>query len=249
MDRFWRNRLAVVGAVLVAAMLAVALAAPWLAPADPTVANLEEIMQPASRAHPLGTDELGRDLSSRIVWGARTSMLIGAVVLVIALVAGTVVGFAAGWWGGLIDDVLMRAVDVLMTFPSILLAMAIVAALGPGLVNVMIAVGVSAVPRFARIGRAVLLSLRHEVFVEAACGARRGRPAHRRPPHPAEHPRAARRAVEPALCHGHPERGRPRLPRTGRPAADGGVGRHARRTAAFTCAWPRCWSPPPAWPS
>jgi peptide/nickel transport system permease protein len=167
-DRFWRNRLAVVGAVLVAAMLAVALAAPRLAPADPTVANLEEVMQPASRAHPLGTDELGRDLLSRIVWGARTSMLIGAVVLVIALLAGTVVGFAAGWWGGLIDDVLMRAVDVLMTFPSILLAMAIVAALGPGLVNVMIAVGVSAVPRFARIGRAVLLSLRHEVFVEAA---------------------------------------------------------------------------------
>jgi peptide/nickel transport system permease protein len=96
-DRFCRNRLAVLGAVLVAARLAVALAAPWLAPADPTVTNLEEVMQPAARAHPLGTDELGRDLSSRIVWDARTSMLIGAVVLVIALVAGTAVDFAVGW--------------------------------------------------------------------------------------------------------------------------------------------------------
>lgn len=168
MDRFRRNPLAVLGASLVVATLVVAVAAPWVAPADPAAANLTQILQPSSRTHPFGTDELGRDLLSRLVWGARTSMLIGAVVLVIALVAGTSVGFAAGWWGGLIDDALMRAVDVLMTFPSILLAMGIVAALGPGLVNVMIAVGVSAVPRFARIGRAVLLSLRHEVFVEAA---------------------------------------------------------------------------------
>ena len=151
-----------------AATLVVAFAAPWLAPANPAAANLEEILQAPSRLHPLGTDELGRDLLSRLLWGARTSMLIGAVVLVIALVAGTAVGFAAAWWGGWIHETLMRAVDVLMTFPSILLAMGIVAALGPGLVNVMIAVGVSAVPRFARIGRAVLLSLRHEIFVEAA---------------------------------------------------------------------------------
>jgi len=168
MDRFLRNRLAVLGAALVTVTLIVALAAPWLAPANPAASNLEEIMQPSSRAHPLGTDELGRDLLSRLMWGARTSLLIGAVVLLIALVAGTAIGFVAGWWGGVIDEALMRAVDVLMTFPSILLAMAIVAALGPGLTNVMIAVGVAAVPRFARIGRAVLLSLRHEIFVEAA---------------------------------------------------------------------------------
>jgi len=166
--RLWRNLLALIGLALVIALLGIALAAPWLASADPTVSNLEEVIQPASSAHPLGTDQLGRDLLSRILWGARTSMLIGAVVLAIALLAGTALGFSAGWWGGVIDDVLMRLVDILMTFPSILLAMAIVAALGPGLANVMIAVGISAVPRFARIGRAVLLSLRHETFVEAA---------------------------------------------------------------------------------
>jgi len=166
--RLRRNLLAIVGLLLVSGLLVVALAAPWLAPADPNASNLDEVMRPVSGAHLLGTDGLGRDLLSRVVWGTRTSMAIGAVVLGIALVAGTAVGFSAGWCGGVVDDVLMRLVDVLMTFPSILLAMAIVAALGPGLANVMIAVAVSAVPRFARIGRAVLLSLRHQTFVEAA---------------------------------------------------------------------------------
>ena len=150
-------------------MLVVALAAPWLSPADPTASNLEATVQPPSTAHWLGTDELGRDVLSRVIWGARTSILIGVVVVAVALCTGTAIGFAAGWWGGLVDEFLMRIIDTLMTFPSILLAMGIVAALGPGLLNVMIAVGVSAVPRFARIGRAVVLSLRAEPFVEAAC--------------------------------------------------------------------------------
>jgi len=166
--RFRRNKLAIPGGALALMVIAVALCAPWLAPYDPTAQDLTAVVQPPSHAHLLGTDELGRDVLSRIVYGARTSLLIAVVVLAIAFGVGTAMGVAGGWYGPPLDDVLMRIVDTLMAFPSILLALAIVAALGPGVFNVMIAVGVSAVPPFARIARAAVLSLRAETYVEAA---------------------------------------------------------------------------------
>jgi len=149
-------------------IVAVAVLAPWLAPHSPVAQNLRDVAKPPTDAHPLGTDQLGRDLLSRVIYGARTSLVIGGVVLAIAFGVGTAVGFAAGWFGCWVDEGLMRAIDVLMAFPEILLAIAVVAALGPGLVNTMLAVGVSATPRFARLARAIVLSLRDQMYVEAA---------------------------------------------------------------------------------
>ena len=166
--RFRRNRLAIPGGALALVVVVVALCAPWLAPYDPTAQDLNAVIQPPSHTHPLGTDELGRDLLSRIIYGARTSLLIAVVVLAIAFGIGTAMGAAGGWYGSPLDDVVMRIVDTLMAFPSILLALAIVAALGPGVFNVMLAVGVAAVPPFARVARAAVLSLRSETYVEAA---------------------------------------------------------------------------------
>ena len=166
--RFRRNGLAIPGAALALIVVIVAVCAPWLAPYDPTAQDLDAVIQPPSRLHPLGTDELGRDVLSRVVYGARTSLLIGIVVLAIAFGVGTSMGVAAGWYGSPLDDVLMRVIDTLMAFPSILLALAIVAALGPGVFNVMLAVGAAAVPPFARIARAAVLALRTETYIEAA---------------------------------------------------------------------------------
>ncbi len=159
---------------IVGLVIVVALLAPWLAPYSPIAQNLRDVAQPPSVRHPLGTDQLGRDLLSRVIYGARTSLVIGAAVLAIAFTVGTAIGFAAGWFGRWVDETLMRAVDVLMAFPEILLAIAVVAALGPGLANTMVAVGVSSTPRFARLARAVVLSLREETYVEAARAAGAG---------------------------------------------------------------------------
>ncbi len=168
-SRFRGNRLALFGLSLVAVVMALALAAPTLPLADPYATNLSLRMLPAgSEDHLLGTDQLGRDLLSRLVWGTRTSLAIGLFAVSIAALLGTVIGLVAGYFRGWLDSVLMRGIDVLLAFPYLLLALAIVAALGPGLRNAMIAIAVVNVPFFARTVRGTVVGLAEREFIDAA---------------------------------------------------------------------------------
>ncbi|MCE2438738.1 MAG: ABC transporter permease [Candidatus Latescibacteria bacterium] len=168
---FWRrllkNRLAAAGGVLLLGFLLLAIAAPVAAPQDPYAQNLYERLQPPSLAYPFGTDDFGRDVLSRVIHGARISLRVGVVAVLIALILGVPVGLVSGYWGGALDQMLMRAMDLMLAFPSILLAIAIVAILGPGLENAMLAVGIVAVPQYARLVRASALSVRGQDYVQA----------------------------------------------------------------------------------
>lgn len=165
--RLLKNRLAAVGGVLLLGFLLVAIAAPLAAPRDPFDQNLYERLQPPSLAHPFGTDDFGRDVLSRVIYGARISLRIGVAAVLIALVLGVPIGLVSGYRGGALDQVLMRTMDLMLAFPSILLAIAIVAILGPGLENAMLAVGIVAVPQYARLVRASTLSVRGQDYVQA----------------------------------------------------------------------------------
>ncbi len=144
------------------------LLAPWLAPYDPYASDLENSLKPPSPRHPLGTDELGRDVLSRILYGARLSLVIGTIAVAIGVVLGVPVGLVSGYLGGRFDLVVQRAIDVLLAFPSTILAILLVTILGVGLVNVMIAVGIVSVPTYARLIRGQVLSLKEQEFVDAA---------------------------------------------------------------------------------
>jgi ABC-type dipeptide/oligopeptide/nickel transport system permease subunit len=164
----WRRRSAAVGLVCVVVVLVVAAAAPALAPHDPVRQRLlDRLKPPMSPGHVLGTDNFGRDLLSRLIVGSRVSMLVGVVSVALAASVGAAMGLVAGFYGGRSDQWLMRVIDVLMAFPLILLAIVIVAFLGGGLVNLMLAVGISSVPPFARLVRGEALALRGRDFVEA----------------------------------------------------------------------------------
>lgn len=165
--RLLKNRLAAAGGVLLLGFLLLAIAAPLAAPQDPFAQNLYERLQPPSLANPFGTDDFGRDVLSRVIHGARISLRVGVAAVLIALVLGVPIGLVSGYWGGALDQVLMRAMDLMLAFPSILLAIAIVAILGPGLENAMLAVGVVAVPQYARLVRASALSVRGQDYVQA----------------------------------------------------------------------------------
>jgi peptide/nickel transport system permease protein len=169
--RLVRSPSAQVGAVVTGLFVAMAILASWVAPYDPLVPATDSILQPPSRAHPFGTDELGRDVLSRVLYGSRISLEVGLVAVGIAMAAGTLLGLIAGFNGGLWDALIMRGTDVLLAFPGILLAIAIVATLGPNLINVMIAVGIGAVPVYARTVRGSTLSVRQMEYVEAARAA------------------------------------------------------------------------------
>src|SRR6056297_77754 len=175
--RFRRNRAAMVGLALVFVLVAVALFAPWLSPIEPDRQNLRMRLEPPSLAHPFGTDEFGRSLLARVIHGARISLLTGLVPVAVAGTIGTTIGLLAGFYRGRVDTVLMRAMDVLLAFPSLLLALAVVGALGPGLRNAVIAVALVGIPQYARIARSVVLATREEEYVQAAraLGARDGR--------------------------------------------------------------------------
>jgi peptide/nickel transport system permease protein len=170
--RLGKSRHALVGGVLVGTFLLVGLLAPVLAPHDPLRQDLDRRMAPGlwagDAAHPLGTDELGRDILSRIVYGARVSLLVGFIALIVMNVLGVTLGAAAGYLGGRVDAVVMRVMDVLLAFPYIILAIAIMAVLGQGVVNAVIAISVVYTPTLARIVRSVALQLREMQFVEAA---------------------------------------------------------------------------------
>jgi peptide/nickel transport system permease protein len=166
--RLRRNRAAVAGAGVVLVFVLLAVLAPVLVPYNPIQGILDDRLQAFSAAHWLGTDELGRDLLSRILYGARISLQIQIVAVVLALIVGVVLGSLSGYLGGYVDTVIMRCMDILLAFPGIFLALGIIAALGPGLMNLMFAAGISSIPQFARIVRASILSLKEREFVEAA---------------------------------------------------------------------------------
>jgi peptide/nickel transport system permease protein len=161
------NRLAAVGTVVLLLLFLVALLAPTLIPYGVNEQDLGSRLQPPSGAHWFGTDDLGRDVFSRVLVGTRVSLQVGLVSVGISLVAGTFIGLLSGYRGGWLDTVLMRAMDVLFSFPVVLLAIAIVAVLEPSLTNTMIAIGVVFTPIFARVVRGSVLSVREEVFVRA----------------------------------------------------------------------------------
>lgn len=171
-SRFWRNRGAATGAIVVLLTGIIATVAPLLPLPNPDRTQpSRRLALPLSPGHLLGTDHLGRDLLSRAVWGSRISLAVGVVAASIAMAAGTAIGIVTGYYGGLVDHIVMRAIDLVMAFPYILLAIALVAALGPGLVNAMIAVAVVNVSFYARGVRGAVLLLREHEFIEAARAA------------------------------------------------------------------------------
>ncbi|HEU4396025.1 MAG TPA: ABC transporter permease, partial [Planctomycetota bacterium] len=172
-----RNRAAVAGAAVLVLLALLAAGADWLVPYGPRAVDLDRVLEGPSSEHWLGTDDLGQDLLARLLHGARISLLVGAVSVGIAVAVGVPLGAIAGFAGGWVDSLLMRVTDVMLAFPSIVLAIAIVAALGPSLTNLMIAVGVVAIPTYARQVRASVLEVKAEDYVTAsrALGASPGR--------------------------------------------------------------------------
>lgn len=164
---FARNKLAVVGMVIVITFVLVAVFAPWLAPQNPNKQVLRNQLQSSNSTYWLGTDDVGRDILSRIIVGSRISLLVGLIATGIGAVLGTLAGLLAGYYRRL-DGWIMRGMDILLSFPSVLLAVAIIAILGPGIRNVMIAVGINSIPAYARLVRSTVLSLKGAEFVVAA---------------------------------------------------------------------------------
>lgn len=165
------------GLMIMCALVLCSVFAPYLAPANPNSISLRLTLQPPSAGAPLGRDELGRDILSRLIYGSRTSFGIAVAATGIGLVFGVLLGLIAGYFGGLLDGVVMRAVDFVLAFPSFLVAMVVVGTLGPGLANVVIAVGIVFIPRFVRLMRATVLAVCQADYVEAvqALGLRSGR--------------------------------------------------------------------------
>jgi peptide/nickel transport system permease protein len=157
----WRRRpLAAAGAVFVALVVAAAIFAPVLAPYDPNKQSLDSVLASPGMAHPLGSDDLGRDVLSRLIYGARVSLQAGVVTVLFALAAGVAIGLVGGFAGGWVDDVLFRVMDAVLAFPSLVLALAISAVLGQGLGNAMVAIAVVFTPQFARLTRGQVLAVK-----------------------------------------------------------------------------------------
>lgn len=166
--RTLRNPLSLAGLVLVGLLVGISLVAPVVAPYDPLTTDVEHRLEPPSAAHRFGTDQLGRDIYSRIIYGTRISLRIALLTAVIASFIGIPLGVIAGYFRGRIDDLLMRLTDMFMAFPQLILAMAIAAALKPTLENVVIAISLAAWPAYARLARSVTLVIREEAYIEAA---------------------------------------------------------------------------------
>jgi len=167
--RFRRNVPGMIGLALLVTLVLIAVFIPALVPYDRAIEqDLPSALQGPSLAHPLGVDDLGRDMLARILWGSRLSLTAGAVAVTIALTLGTFLGAASGFYGGGVDTLISRTVDVILAVPSILLALAIVSTQGAGIVNVMVAVGIAAVPAYARLVRSIVLGIRELDFVLAA---------------------------------------------------------------------------------
>jgi peptide/nickel transport system permease protein len=166
--RFLRRRAAVISLFVVVGAILAALLAPWVAPYSPDETDFEAILASPSREHLLGTDDLGRDTFSRIIWGARASIQAGFLATVLAMVLAVPIGLIAGYYRGWIDTVIARVTDVLLAFPFLILAVGLAAILGPSLMNATLALGIAAVPPLVRIARGETLALREEDYVRAA---------------------------------------------------------------------------------
>ena len=176
LQRLLRHRSAMLGLGMIVAIGLLALLAPVVAPYDPADVGVGPSLAPPSREFLMGTDTFGRDVFSRVVWGAQLSLQVGAVAVVISAVVGILIGLISGYYGGWIDGLLMRVMDILLAFPGLLLALAVVAVLGISLQNLMIAVGIGGIPSFARLVRGSVLSVRENLYVTVArsLGARDG---------------------------------------------------------------------------
>ena len=163
-----RNRMAMLGLFILIILALVAIFAGVIAPYEYDAQDLLNARQGPSAAHIFGTDEFGRDIFSRVIYGSRLSLVVGFISVGIALLLGSVLGAVAGFYGGVLDDVIMRFMDILLAIPQVLLAIAIIATLGNGLFNLMIAVGISSIPSYARIVRASVMTIRGEEYIEAA---------------------------------------------------------------------------------
>lgn len=166
--QFLRHRGAVIGSVIVLVFVAIALLADVLSPHDPLAQDLVHRLEAPSATHWLGTDDFGRDVLSRVLHGSRVSLRLGLVAVAVALLVGGTIGLLTGYYGGWLDLIAMRVMDLMLAFPSILMAIVVVAILGPSLTNAMIAVGIMAVPQYARIVRASVLSVRGLEYVQAS---------------------------------------------------------------------------------
>ena len=169
---FWaairKNELAALGGLFFALVIVAAITAPWLSPYDPVAINIPARLLSPSATHWFGTDEFGRDLFTRVLYGGRPVLMTGLLSVLSALVVGTTIGTLAGYRSGWTDELLMRAMDIMLSFPAILLAILIVAALGVGLSNTIIAIAFSMIPTFARLARSIVLTLVHEQYVIAS---------------------------------------------------------------------------------
>ena len=166
--QFVRNRTAVLGLVIVIVMTLTAILAPWFAPQDPELQIYADTLQPPSTKYLLGTDDLGRDILSRIIFGARASLPVGTISMAVSSVIGVLLGLLAGYYGGRIDTVIMRIMDAVLAFPTLLLAIFLVAILKPSLQNAMLAIVIVSIPSFARVTRANVLSIKETEYIEAS---------------------------------------------------------------------------------
>ncbi|WP_036225155.1 ABC transporter permease [Mesoaciditoga lauensis] len=168
MRRIRKNKMAIFGTYIVLAFVGIAIFAPWISPYNPTAQDYTVSLQGPTWAHPFGTDIYGRDVLSRVIYGARISLGISFVAVLVSVIIGTILGAIAGYFGGALDEIIMRTFDVFLAFPTILLAIAIIAILGPGMVNIAIAIAVYSIPQFARVSRGTVVSVKANEYVEAA---------------------------------------------------------------------------------
>ncbi|HEV8674406.1 MAG TPA: ABC transporter permease [Methylomirabilota bacterium] len=166
--RLARRPPAAVGAIVVALFVAVAVGAPWIAPADPTQTDWGKIRKAPSWVHPFGTDDLGRDNLSRVIWGARISMRAGVLSILFAMALGVPTGLISGYYRGAVDQLVMRLTDAWLAFPFLILAIGLVTILGPSLTNATLAIGLGATPTFIRLTRGLVLATREEDYVQGA---------------------------------------------------------------------------------
>lgn len=165
--QFRQNRLAMIGLIFVLFLFGIALFAPWLTPYSPTAYDLDQILFPPSWAHPFGTDEEGRDLLSRLIFGSRISLSVGFIAVVLYVSIGVILGAVAGYYGGLVDSVISRAIEIMICFPTFFLILAVLAFVGPSLYNIMAVIGLTSWPGIARLVRGEFLKLRSQDFVTA----------------------------------------------------------------------------------
>ncbi|MDF2873855.1 MAG: gsiD 2 [Sporomusa sp.] len=167
-ERFKASNSAMIGLIMLAVLIFSAVFAPVLAPYDPYESNMPNSLKPPTTAHLMGTDELGRDILSRILYGARISLIVGIEAVTLALICGVVLGAVAGFYGGKIDTAIMGVMDIMLSFPSILLAIAFMTVLGRGVEKAVIAIGIVSIPQYARIVRGSVLSVKENVYIMAA---------------------------------------------------------------------------------